>query len=79
MGGAFDDDVLFIGAGRDFIVNLVVAQEVMAAHAKDQDRHRDLLQMTRRRVVVGTIVDVVHRLFGADRPRAEKRAHGEHF
>ena len=79
MGRAFDDDVFFIGAGRHFVVDLVVAQKIMAAHAEDQNRHGDFVQVTGRRVVVGAIVDIVQRMLGANCPRAEKRSDCQEF
>ena len=51
----------------------------MAAHAEDQDRHGDLLQMTGRRVVVRAIIDIVERMFGADRAGAEERSNRQEF
>ena len=79
VGRALDDEVFFVGAGRDLVVDFVVAQKIMAAHAEDQDRHGDLLQMTGRRVVVRAIIDIVERMFGADRPGAEERSDRQEF
>ena len=33
VGGAFDHNILFVGASGHLIVNLIVAQKIMAAHS----------------------------------------------
>ena len=38
---ALDDNKIFILAGRHFVMNFAVPDEVMCAHRGDQDRNRD--------------------------------------
>src|SRR6185503_8599086 len=71
--GAFDDDIFFVGTRRNLVVQFVIAQKIMAAHAKNEDRYSDLLKVAWGRIIVGAIVDVIQSMLGANGARAEKR------
>src|SRR5262245_52241098 len=63
---ALDDDEILVGAGGVFVVELVVADEVMRAHRGHENRHSDVPDGASRRVVARAPVDVVHRIVRPD-------------
>src|SRR5262245_27472711 len=79
MRGTIDDDILLVGTRRHFIVNLVVAQKIMSTHSQDQNRHGNLLEVTRCGVIVGAVIDIIHRMLRTNRSRTYKRLYGQEF
>ena len=45
--GAFNDDEILVFGSREFVMDLVVADEIVGAHRRHQQRHADSRQVTR--------------------------------
>ena len=58
---------------RKLVVNLIIADEIVAAHRRDKSGHGDRWQVAGRRVVARTMVDAVHGIGCPHGVGAEKR------
>src|SRR6185503_4223863 len=74
---SLDDNEILVGACRDLVVNLVVTDEIMRAHRRNQQRHANAWQVARGRVVAGAVIDAIHRVGGANSVRAQERRDGQ--
>ena len=77
MHRAFHYKELLVFAGRMVVGRLAVGDEIVPAHGHDQHRHADLLHRADGGIVAGAIVNIVHRIPGADGICAEEGFHGQ--
>jgi hypothetical protein len=77
MIGPLDDDKILVAACRDFIVDFIVAYEVMPAHTGNEYRHRDDSERAWRGIIARAIIDAVHGVGRANRIGTQEGPDGQ--